>query len=227
MISKILLQSKLEPPRFDEFIGDFMKYFTLSHLGRPKRLLLICLFIFAALSCPACRFCHNKKSWEPPVPASAAHRPCELTDIAKTFSPDAYSPIDKEPSVPLLESVEAAYTFACASRSPQQAVDAYYEALVRSWIFFSQYHSYIQLDNENHRAWDIYHSSLARIISAGPSLGATKFTKRSFGATPPAAWNGCLFSLMNLLGRTIVLTSLFQLVAITTKIYCTNIGDAV
>ena len=125
-----------------------MKHLTLSHLGHLKRLLLVCLFLLTALSFPACRFCHNKKSWDPPITASAAHRSCELTDIAKIFSPEDYSPIDKEPSVTLLESVEAAYTFACASRSPQQAVDAYYEALVRSWIFLSHYHSYVQLNND-------------------------------------------------------------------------------
>ena len=161
-----------------------MKHLTLSHLGRLKRLLLVCLFLLAALSFPACRFCHNKKSWDPPITASAAHRSCELTDIAKIFSPEDYSPIDKEPSVTLLESVEAAYTFACASRSPQQAVDAYYEALVRSWIFLSHYHSYVQLDNENHRAWDIYHSSLARLISAGQASGRLNLQKGLLVHTP-------------------------------------------
>ena len=161
-----------------------MKYLALSHLGRLKRLPLISLFILAALSCPACHFCRDKKSWDPPVPASVAHRTCELTDIAKIFSPVDYSPTAGDASVTLLESVEAAYTVACASNSPQQAVDAYYEALVRSWIYLSHYRRFVQLDKENYRAWDIYHSSLAKIISSGQASGRLNLQKGLLVQTP-------------------------------------------
>ncbi|MDG2207518.1 MAG: hypothetical protein P8K78_06410 [Pirellulales bacterium] len=70
-----------------------------------------------------------------------------------------------------LQRAEAAYTAAQECREPQQAVDHYYESVVWSWIFICRYHNEPRVDLETDRAWDIYHSSLAKLITVGQEAG--------------------------------------------------------
>ena len=158
--------------------------FGLWSLTRWKRHSLLVLITFGLFSGSACQLCKKKPIWVPPSPAPEAYRSCELTDVSQVFFSNAGSPVSANPSSELFHCMEESYQVACNSKSPPQAVDTYYASLVRSWIFICQYRNYIHLDNQNYRAWDIYHSSLAEIISNGQKSGRLNLQKGLLVQTP-------------------------------------------
>ena len=90
----------------------------------------------------------------------------------KSGSSHAKLACSKNPEI-ALELAEDAYSEALVAdkSGDDRSVDAYYEAVVYSWICVSGCRLVTEADAITARAWDVYHSSLAGLISAGQKSG--------------------------------------------------------
>jgi len=131
---------------------------------RTLQIMLVCV---AVTLMPACHFCSGKKWWDPPTVARSKFN-CQS---AENISEVIFGP-QRDPNIThRLQCAEAAYTAAQECGKPQQAVDHYYESVVWSWVFICRYHNDPRVDSQTDRAWDIYHSSLAKLITVGQEAG--------------------------------------------------------
>ena len=136
-----------------------------------KSLLAILVASVTAMLFAGCHVCPSKKWWEPPTPAKTGPQCQTSKAIAdKFFGTTSQTGLSSQ-----LGRAEVAYAAARADRDMQKAVDHYYEALVFSWMFVCQNRNNSQLDLQTDRAWDVYHSSLASLITVGQKSGRLNF----------------------------------------------------
>jgi hypothetical protein len=159
-------------------------FLASSPTAACRQITLLLLFTFVLVSGSGCHLCRKKHLWEPPTPAGESYQSYKITDISQLFFNDDWPEVAVDPSTELFKCMEESYRVARNSKSSQQAVDAYYQSLVRSWIFISRYRNFIYLDNQNYRAWDIYHSSLVEVISNGQKSGRLDLQKGLLVQTP-------------------------------------------
>ena len=152
--------------------------------ARPWRRLLLLFSAFGVLCGSGCHLCQKKHIWSSPIPADSNFRSCELAKVSEICfrQKDNFSATDC--SAMLLDEMEQSYESARKTKLSAQAVDAYYAALVRSWIFISQYRKLSQYDKKTERAWDIYHSSLTEVLVNGQRSGRLDLQKGLLVQTP-------------------------------------------
>ena len=172
---------------------DFrVRYRDMLAVQKCLRSLLVtrsaCLVVLALLSIlnSGCSLCQKKNVWREPKLATARHPQGELSQLQSLLAgKDPQELADKGPRSlqrhflfsrdpeAALDLAELAYqrAEAAAQASDGRCIDAYYEALVYSWICVQGCRSFVEADSLTARAWDVYHSSLAQLITAGQQYG--------------------------------------------------------
>ena len=144
---------------------------------RTLQMLVVCV---AVTVIPACHFCSGKKWWDPPTIAKSKFN-CQASEAIS----EVIFGSPRDPNVAhRLQCAEAAYAAAQECRKPQEAVDHYYESVVWSWVFICRYHNDPRVDSQTDRAWDIYHSSLAKLITVGQEAGRLNLHQGLLVRTP-------------------------------------------
>jgi len=143
------------------------------------------VLLLLATTNAGCRLCRKRNEWYAPRLA-AAQSLGAITQADTLFAADDTCMAagqsrsqrlqelifcrDPEAALHLAES---AYARADVFSQTTDAccIDAYYEALVFSWICIDGCRLWIEADTLTMRAWDLYHSSLAQLITLGPRYG--------------------------------------------------------
>ena len=163
-----------------------MKYSNRHLLCRTHLVMRFCflLIAFGLFGGGACQLCQKKHVWKNPIPADSVANHCELTTVSKLFLSEDGDSSTSDYRNALFRCVDQAYQTASISNSPAQAVDAYYESIVKSWIFIFRYRDFPEFDDQTDRAWDIYHSSLTKVIENGQRSGRLDLQRGLLVKTP-------------------------------------------
>ena len=144
----------------------------------PQAIWLMVLLLLATTNA-GCRLCRKRNEWCAPrlAPAQSlgaimqAGTFCAAEDIRRVADQERSQQLQelifcRDPEA-ALHLAESAYARAVVFSQTTDAccIDAYYEALVFSWICIDGCRLWIEADTLTIRAWDLYHSSLAQLIT--------------------------------------------------------------
>ena len=150
----------------------------------PQAIWLMVLVLLATTSA-GCQLCRKRNEWCAPRLAVPQHHGAFMREGTFVAGEDRRTVADQGQSHALqamvlcrdpesaLHLAESAYERADASsrRADARCIDAYYEALVFSWVCIDGCRLWAKADALTMRAWDLYHSSLAQLITLGPLYG--------------------------------------------------------
>ena len=145
----------------------------------------IMVLVLLASTSTGCRLCRKSNEWRAPRLAPPQHRGAIMREGTFVAGEDSRIIDDQRPSHRLQEMIlcrdpetaldlaESAYERAEASsrEADSRCIDAYYETLVFSWVCIDRCRHWVDADPLTMRAWDLYHSSLAQLITLGPQYG--------------------------------------------------------
>lgn len=144
------------------------------------------VFILLVSLNTSCSLCKKRKSWSPPQLAPSCNPYSGIRNFWNVWQPKhpggrvhpntGFSRLAvgwAQNPERALELAEHAYSEALVADKSghERCVDAYYEAVVYSWIYVSGCRLVTKADAITARAWDVYHSSLAGLIAAGQKSG--------------------------------------------------------
>lgn len=153
--------------------------------GRLPGWLLLAIVGSAVVLCTGCNLGRRRVSWKPPTLAEpvclansgrAFHTPAASRGFRHTvgFAPsDSQSTGSTAGNAVAYALAEQRYAAACARQTLGSAdsVDLYYQAALHSWCYLQESMAACHDDARRARVWQVYHSSLARLIETGQRYG--------------------------------------------------------